>query len=125
MSFRAARNAATAVAFCGVALDAKVERAQAAEDQEAVERAGYAAHRVLQEAEPLGDRGVARHGDSEDGVAVPGEVLRGRVEGDVGAQVERPLEGRRGERVVDDEQRPVGAVREAVANRRGPRRRCR
>ena len=35
-----------------------------------------------------------------------GEVLRRRVEDDVRAEVERPLEDRRGERVVDDDERP-------------------
>ena len=42
----------------GVALDAEVERPEAAQDEEAVERAGHGAHRVLEEAQPLGDRVV-------------------------------------------------------------------
>ena len=39
-----------------------------------------------------------------------GEVLGRRVEHDVGPQAERPLERRRGERVVDHDQRPAPAL---------------
>ena len=42
---------------------AQGERPQAAQDQEAVERPGHAAHRVLEEAQPLGDGVVARDRD--------------------------------------------------------------
>ena len=96
-----------------VPLDPDVERPQAAQDEEAVERAGDPAHRVLEEAEPLGDRVVAGDRDPEDRVRVAAEVLRRGVEHDVGAERERVLERRRGERVVDDEER-------AARRRSGP-----
>ena len=106
-----------------VALHPQGEGPEAAQDQEAVERPGHAAHRVLEEPEPLGD-GVARGDrDAEDRVRVPAEVLGGRMEHDVGAELERPLEGGRGERVVDDdERRRLAGLRRAVANGRGRRR---
>ena len=44
-------------------------------------------------------------GEAADDVRVAAEVLRRRVDDDVGAEVERRLEVRRRERVVDDEQR--------------------
>ena len=93
-----------------VPLDAEVERPEPAQHQEAIERAGHAAHRVLEEPEPLGDRRVAGDRDPEDRVAVAREVLRRRVEDDVRAEVQRTLERRRRERVVDHEERPAGRV---------------
>ena len=61
---------------------------------------------------------IARHRDAEDRVAVAGEVLRRRVEHDVRAEIERALEGRRGERVVDDEERALGPAGEPLGDRR-------
>ena len=56
-----------------------------------------------------------------DDVGVAAEVLRGRVHDDVGAELERSLQVRRGERVVDDDAR-AALVRELA---RPPRcRRC-
>ena len=92
-----------------VPFDAEMERAQAAQDEEAVQGPGHAAHRVLEEVEALGDRLVAGDRDSQDRVGVAAEIFRGRVEDDVGTELERVLEGRRGERVVDDEVRWNGA----------------
>ena len=89
-----------------VALDPEMERPQAAQHEEAVERPGHAAHRVLEEAQPLGDRVVIRDRHAKDRVRVAGEVLRRRVEDDVGPEGERSLDRRRSERVVDDDQRP-------------------
>ena len=86
------------------------ERLQAAEHEPRVERARHGAERLLQEAEALGDRGVVRAGEAADDVGVPAEVLRRRVHDDVGAELERLLEVRRREGVVDDEQR-AGGVR--------------
>ena len=50
-------------------------------------------------------RRVVRRGEAADHVRVAAEVLRRRVDDDVGAELERPLEVGRGERVVDDHQR--------------------
>ena len=120
-SSRPARNARDGGGVRGVALDPEMERPQAAQDEEAVERPGHAAHRVLEEPQPLGDRVVARDGDAEDRVRVAGEVLRRRVEDDVGAERERVLEGRRGERVVDDDERPAPpALGRPLADRSRP-----
>ena len=94
-----------------VALDPQRERPQPAQHEEAVERPGHGAHRVLEEAQPLGQVVAIGHGDPADGVRVAGEVLRRRVEHDVRAERQRALEGRRRERVVDDEQRPLGIGR--------------
>ena len=55
-------------------------------DQEAVEWARHAAHRVLQEPESLGDLRVPSDGEAENRVAVAGKVLGGGVEDDVGAE---------------------------------------
>src|SRR5258706_7323281 len=50
---------------------------------------------------------------------MPAEVLRGRVEDDVGAELERILEGRRGDRVVDKEPGwGEPALGDALADRR-------
>ena len=86
-------------------LGAKREGPQAAQDEEAILRARDGAHRVLQEAQLVGDV-LARGDDHPDHrVAVAGEVLGGRVEDDVGAERERSLQGRRGEGVVDHHDR--------------------
>ena len=78
-----------------VALHAHVERLQAAQHEEAVERARHAADRVLEEAEALGERVVAREHRAADDVAVAVQVLRRRVDDDVGAELEGALEVRR------------------------------
>ena len=77
----------------GMALGAQGERAQAAQDEEAVERAGDGAQGVLEEAKPLGHLRAARDRDPADRVRVAGQVLRGRVEDDVRPEFERTLEG--------------------------------
>ena len=77
-----------------VPLHPDVQGPQAAQDQEAVQRARHPAHRVLEEAEPLADRIVPRDGDADDRVRVAAEVLRRRMEHDVGAEGQRVLERR-------------------------------
>jgi hypothetical protein len=103
-----------------VALDAEVERPEAAEHEEAVKRAGHRAHRVLQEPQPLADRRVTGHRDPEDRVGVTPEVLRRGMEGDIGTELEGVLEGRRREGIVDDQIRagPAGLVG-VIADRPG------
>ena len=86
------------------------ERLDPAQDEAAVERAGHRAERLLEEEEPLRDRRRRRRDEAADDVGVAAEVLRRRVDDDVGAELERALEVRRRERVVDDEQR-AGLVR--------------
>ena len=81
------------------------ERLDPAQHEPRVERAGHRAERLLQEVEALGERVVVRRDEAADGVAVAAEVLRRRVDDGVGAEVERLLQVRRRERVVDDEQR--------------------
>ena len=97
-----------------VLLHAEGERLQPAQDEPAVERAGDGAERLLEEDEALGDRRVVRRREATDEVGVAAEVLRQRVDDDVGAERERLLEVRRGERVVDDDE---GA--DLVRGRRG------
>ena len=65
---------------------------------------------------------LARAGDDAgDDVAVAAEVLRRRLDDEVGAEVERPADVRRGERVVDDvaSRRDGGRARRARRGRRG------
>jgi hypothetical protein len=90
-----------------VALGAQGERAQATQDQEAVEWTRHGPNRVLQEAQPLGHGRPACDHDPVDRVGVAAEVLRGRVEDDVRAVIERSLDRRRRERVVDHQQWPL------------------
>ena len=87
-----------------------------AEDEPGVERPRHGAERLLQEAEALRDRRVVRAGEAADDVRVAAEVLRRRVEDDVGAEIERALEVRGRERVVDDQQ-GAGRLRGAATAR--------
>ena len=81
------------------------ERLQPAQHEPAVERPRHRAERLLQEVEALGDRRVVRRDEAADDVGVAAEVLRRRVDDDVGAERERLLQVRRRERVVDDDER--------------------
>ena len=87
-----------------VALHAQGQRLDAAQHQEAVERPGDRADRVLQEAEPLAQSALAvaaaDDGDAADHVGVAVQVLGGRVHDDVEAELERPLHPGAGEGVV-------------------------
>ena len=104
-----------------VALHAQRERAQAAQHEEAVERAGHGADRVLQELQPFEEILARRGQDATDGVRVAGQVLGRGVEDDVGAQRQRLLDERRCERVVDDQDGLLAACpvccREPVGDR--------
>ena len=107
----------------GVPIGPQGERPQAAQDEEAVERAR--APRPSRSGGTAGARRplAVRDRDPVDGVGMPAEVLRRRVEDDVGTEVDRPLDGRRGERVVDDDERRLAAGPgvAADASRRPPR----
>ena len=95
-------------------------------------RAGSGSSRTARARRPSRSGGTAaasatasseRDRDAEDRVRVPAEVLGRRVEHDVGAELERPLEGGRREGVVDDDQRRrLARLRRAVADGRGRRR---
>ena len=86
-----------------MALHAQRQRLEAAQRQEAVERALDGADRVLQELDALAQLGVVaddRHAADHVGMAV--EILRGRVHDDVEAEFERALHLGAGEGVVGD-----------------------
>ena len=82
---------------------AQRQRLGAAQHQERVERAQNRALRVLDELQPLEIVVVHADDDAADAVAVSVEVLRRAVHDQVGAELDRPLHARAGERVVDDE----------------------
>jgi hypothetical protein len=92
-----------------VGAHAQGQRAQAAVHEEAVERAGHGADRLLHEAHLLVHVGVAHDHGAPDDVGVPPEVLRGGVHDGVGAVLERALVDRRGEGVVDRDDRVAPA----------------
>ena len=79
------------------------QRLGPAQHQERVERAQDRALRVLHEPQPLDV--LVTHGDDDaaDAVAVAVEVFRRAVRDQVGAELDRPLDVRAGERVVDDQ----------------------
>ena len=85
------------------ALDAQVQGAQAAQREPGLERPGRVALHVAAALEHGVELVVAGDDRAELEVAVAGEVLGRRVQHHVGAELERPLEQRREERVVDDD----------------------
>src|SRR4051794_2061675 len=95
-----------------MAVHAHRERLDAAEHEPGVERARHAAHRVLVVGEVLAELVVGRDEGAADDVTVTTEVLRGRVHDDVCAELDRSLQVRRRERVVDDEPR-AGVARDS------------
>ena len=85
------------------ALDPQVQRAQAAQREPGLERSGRVALDVAAPLEHVVEIVVAGDDRSELHVAVAGEVLGRRVHHHVGAELERPLQQRGEERVVDDD----------------------
>ncbi len=84
---------------------AQREGLEAAQGEEAVERALDAADGVLQERHLLGELGVvANDRDAADHVRVAVEILGGRVHDDVRTQAERALQHRGSKGVVDHDQ---------------------
>ena len=92
---------------------ARLQGAQAAQGQIAVERAARHAEAVAPPGELLADRGVLPHDRAADDVGVAVEILRRRMHDDVGAERDRLLQRRRQKRVVDDDERAdlVGEAR--------------
>jgi N12 class adenine-specific DNA methylase len=105
--------------------------AQSAQCQPHLEGAGdRSAHRSFG-VHPLAQFAVAGQRRAEDDIGVSGQVLRDRVDDDVGAEVERRLQQRSGERVVDghkdppllgggDQRRDVGDLEHRVRRRFDP-----
>lgn len=93
-----------------VALDPQFQRLQAAQHQEGGERRQRRAGEVAQalQADRVDVLLAADHRAGEQ-VAVAAQVLGGRVQHDVGAVLQRPLQHRRGEGVVDDGQEALAA----------------
>ena len=87
------------------------QRLDTAQHEVAVERRGHGAGRVLGEPQPLGQLVVVDRQEPADHVAVTAEVLGGRVHDDVGAERDRLLQVRSGERVVDHHQRAAARGR--------------
>ena len=98
------RNSATAAAFSQCRCIRTRERLQPAQD-EVRTRTAPARRRAAfcRNASRSASGRVVRHQRAADDIRVAAEVLRRRVDDDVGAELERPLEVRRRERVVDDE----------------------
>ena len=83
-------------------LHAQGQRLQPAQREETVERTGHRPHRVLQEAQPLGQfRVAADHGHPADHVGMAVEIFCHRMDHQIEAHAKRTLAIGRGERVVD------------------------
>ena len=94
---------------CG-ALDAQVQRAQAAQRQPRLPRAGDGAVQRAVRLQPPRRAPASRvTRDAQEDVGVAAEVLGRRVQDDVRAELERPLHQRGRERVVDRERHARGA----------------
>ena len=78
------------------------QRAKPAEREERLEVAGDGAVVVAMGGKPVRKARVAADHGAEQEIGVPSDELRGRVQDDVGAQLERSLAQRRGERRIDD-----------------------
>ena len=84
-----------------------MQGAQAAVDEEAVERAGHRADGVLDEAHALVEGLVGHDHRTTDDVRMTSQVLGCRVDHGIGSEFERPLNDRGREGVVDgDDGRP-------------------
>ena len=81
------------------------ERLGAARGEPAVERARNSAGGILNESDALGDVVAARDQHAADHVRMSIQVLRGRMEHDVGAELQGLLKDRCGKGVVDDKER--------------------
>ena len=89
-----------------VALHAQRQGLEPAQQQEAVEWPQRRAGRVEPVVQLLGQGVVGHHRHARHDVVVPAEVLRARVDDDVGPQLQGPLHHRGVEGVVHDQPRP-------------------
>src|SRR5207253_4752189 len=107
------------------------QRLDSAKRQETVLRSGDSADGILKKLEVLVDLTIAGNDRAADRVAVSVDVFRRGVDDDVGAEGQRLLQQRRGERVVDDGERSglfrqpgtglnVGDLQERVRRRLQP-----
>jgi hypothetical protein len=94
-------------------LQPKLERGERAVGQPGLERPGDAAGLPPPGPQGLGTLGAAGGHVAEQQVGVPGKVLGGAADRQVGAELQRPLTERRGGRVVH------GGDRSPLAGRRG------
>ena len=85
------------------------QRLDSPKHQPGIEWRENRAGRVLDKLEALGIVFALQNGDAADAVAVAIEVLRGRMNNNIGAKLDRPLEVRRHERIVDSKP-AVGTV---------------
>ena len=89
-----------------VALHAQRQGLESAQQQEAVEGAQRRPGGVEAVVQPLGQGVVGHHRHARHDVVVPAQVLRARVDDDVGPQLQGPLHHRGVEGVVHDQPRP-------------------
>ena len=92
-----------AVAVC--ALDADLQRLQPLEQHPGVERAERRAGLAQEGVEVVGDELLVGEDDAAEAAALAVDVLGRRIDDDVGAELQRLLQERRGEDVVDDQPR--------------------
>mmetsp|Transcript_84999 Transcript_84999/g.173370 ORF Transcript_84999/g.173370 Transcript_84999/m.173370 type:complete len:365 (+) Transcript_84999:409-1503(+) len=92
----------------GVALHAHVQRLQAPQSHVAVERRRHGTHTVLHETEVSPQLLAASGHEAHDHIAVAVHKLGNTVDHHVGPQLQRALEVRRHEGVVDSQQNVVG-----------------
>jgi hypothetical protein len=85
------------------------ERLGSAQREEAVERTGHGADRVLMKFQRVVHVLVVGGDESADDVGVPTDILRRRMHDDIRSQVERRLQVRRRKRVVHGDERSMAA----------------
>eukprot|EP00042_Codosiga_hollandica_P045113 m.453963 g.453963 ORF g.453963 m.453963 type:complete len:520 (-) comp56942_c0_seq1:105-1664(-) len=88
---------------CLVQAHASMQSLETAIDEEAIEGAGARTASKLDEAQAGSKRIITQNAHAHHDIAVTVDVLGDRVEGNVSAKLERPLEVRRHKRVVRDE----------------------
>ena len=89
------------------------ERAQPAQHEVALQRTRCGAEQGAAHAQRLCPIGIGRDHDAQQAVGVAADRLRGAVEHDVGAHLQRALTEGSGEGVVADDERPDGVRRRA------------
>ena len=99
------------------ALQPQAERGQRAMGEPCLERSEDCCPSATASHELLGQRRVADADRAEQHVRVPGQRLGAREHREVGAVVERPEAERRGDRVVDRQQRPAACAAATTASR--------